>query len=440
MNAEPALFDAERQMLDQALPMRITGRISRVTGLVIECEGLAVPVGSLCRIETALAGRTLDAEVVGFGDRRTLLMSLGDMDGIRRHDRVRCLSTSQTVAVGEELLGRVINAFGEPVDGGAPIRCGFRAPVFGRPPLAMERVRISEPLATGVRAIDGFATLGAGQRLGLFSGSGVGKSLLLGMITRNTAADVVVVALVGERGREVRDFLERDLGAEGLRKAVVVVATGDEPALLRARAPFVATAIAESFRDAGKHVLLLMDSITRMANSQREIGISAGEPPATRGYPPSVFSTLPRLLERAGRLDGGSITGLYSVLVEGDDINEPVADAARGILDGHVWLSRTLAQRGHWPAVDVLASLSRVMFEVVAPEHRAAADRIRSLLAAHRNAEDLIAVGAYQKGSSPETDRAIAAMDRINAFLRQPLLDKAPFDRTVASLLELAKS
>jgi flagellum-specific ATP synthase len=416
--------------IDENSPVLLSGRVVRVVGLVIEAEGIAVPVGAVCEV----GPERVRAECVGFREDRALLMPLGETRGLRRHDMVVAVPGGATVPAGPELLGRVVNALGQPIDGGPALHVATRVPVYAPPPLALSRRRIDKALATGVRALDGFATLGAGQRLGLFSGSGVGKSLLLGMITRNTAADVVVVALVGERGREVRDFLERDLGPEGLRKAVVVVATGDEPALLRARAPFVATAIAESFRDEGKDVLLLMDSITRMANSLREIGISAGEPPATRGYPPSVFSTMPKLLERAGRADIGSITGLYTVLVEGDDINEPVADAARGILDGHVWLSRSLAQRGHFPAIDVLASISRLMFEVASPEHRAAADRVRALLAAHRGAEDLIAVGAYQKGASPEVDRAIASMDRINAFLKQPLMEKAPLEATVAAL------
>jgi flagellum-specific ATP synthase len=415
--------------------LRLSGRVARVVGLVIEAEGIALPVGAVCEV----GEEKVMAECVGFRDDRALLMPLGETRGLRRNDAVVAVPGGATVPAGPELLGRVVNALGEPNDGGASLHVANRVPVYAAPPAALSRRRIDRALATGVRALDGFATLGAGQRLGLFSGSGVGKSLLLGMITRNTAADVVVVALVGERGREVKDFLERDLGPEGRKKAVVVVATGDEPALLRARAPFVATAIAEAFRDAGLDVLLLMDSITRMANSQREIGISAGEPPATRGYPPSVFSSMPKLLERAGRAERGSITGLYTVLVEGDDINEPVADAARGILDGHIWLSRALAQRGHWPAIDVLASISRLMFEVASPEHRAAADRVRSLLAAHKGAEDLIAVGAYQRGASTEVDRAIASMDRINAFLRQPLGDKAPLEKTVAVLREIAE-
>jgi len=426
---------AARNLVDSLDPVRLTGRVARVVGLVIEAEGISLPIGSICEVGDA----RVRAECVGFRDDRALLMPLGDVRGLRRTDPVTSVPGGATVPAGPELLGRVLNALGEPIDGGPDISAGPRAPVYAFPPRAMSRQRITKPLPVGIRAIDGFATVGAGQRLGLFSGSGVGKSLLMGMITRNTAADVVVVALVGERGREVKDFLERDLGPEGRQKAVVVVATSDEPPLLRARAPFVATAIAESFRDHGKDVLLMMDSITRMANSQREIGISAGEPPATRGYPPSVFSTMPKLLERAGRTDSGSITGIYTVLVEGDDINEPIADTARGILDGHIWLSRDLAQRGHYPAIDVPGSVSRLMIDLVDPAHRAAAERIRALLSAYRAAEDLISIGAYQRGSNPEVDRAIALLDRINAFLRQSLDDRAPFDATVAALRALTE-
>jgi FliI/YscN family ATPase len=303
----------------------------------------------------------------------------------------------------------------------------------------MSRPRIDAALATGVRAVDAFLTSGRGQRVGIFSGSGVGKSTLMGMCARGTSADVSVVALVGERGREVREFVERDLGPAGLKRSVVVVETSDRPALLRARAPFAATAVAEFFRDEGRDVLLLMDSLTRLANAQREVGLSAGEPPATKGYPPSVFALLPRLLERAGRSELGSITGFYTVLVEGDDAQEPVADAARAILDGHVWLSRDLAQRGQYPAVDVLASVSRLMRDVVPAEHREAAARLRALLAAHRDAEDLIHVGAYVKGSSPEIDLAIAARPELLAFLRQDAGETAPFETTRSALLDLAQ-
>jgi FliI/YscN family ATPase len=427
-------LDSAASLVGDLDPVRLSGRIARVVGLVAEAEGIALPVGALCEI----GPDRVRAECVGFRDDRALLMPLGVTRGLRRNDPVVGVPGGDTVPAGPDLLGRVLDALGDPIDGLPAPAPSPRAAVHSRAPAPLSRARIHEPLPVGVRAIDAFATLGAGQRLGLFSGSGVGKSLLMGMITRNTAADVVVVALVGERGREVRDFIERDLGPDGLRRAVVVVATGDEPALLRARAPFTATAIAEAFRDRGARVLLLMDSITRMASALREIGVAAGEPPATRGYPPSMYAAMPRLLERAGRVDGGSVTGIYTVLVEGDDINEPVADTARSILDGHVWLSRDLAQRGHYPAVDVLGSVSRLMIDVTSPGHRAAAHRVRGLLAAHRDAQDLIAIGAYQKGARPDVDRAIALMDPILALLRQSLDDRAPFETTVAALRAIA--
>ncbi len=425
-----AHIESARALIDSLEPIRLTGRVARVAGLVVEAEGISLPVGAVCSIGTA----GVRAECVGFRQDRALLMPFGEVRGLRRNDPVVAVPGGSTVPSGPSLLGRVVNALGEPIDGGPGFPGAPRVPVHAASPRPLDRERVTRPLPVGVRALDAFCTLGAGQRLGLFSGSGVGKSLLLGMICRNTAADVIVVGLIGERGREVRDFLERDLGAEGLRRAVVVVATGDEPPVMRARAPFTATAIAEGFRDRGANVLLLMDSITRMALSLREIGISAGEPPATRGYPPSVFSTLPRLLERAGGTRSGSITGIYSVLVEGDDINEPIADAVRGILDGHVWLSRSLAQRGQYPAIDILQSLSRLAFGLVDADHRRAADRIRTLLAAHRDAEDLVSVGAYKPGSNATLDRALASLDRIQAFLRQPLDDRAPWEETVAAL------
>lgn len=430
----PGLFDAEHRLLDNAESIRITGRVVRITGLVVECEGLTVPVGSHCRIETRTGRRTVDAEVVGFSDRRTLLLSLGDMEGIRRADPVRCLCTSQHVAVGEELLGRVLNSMGEPIDGLGPLRASGRSPLYAPAPRAMDRPRITEPLATGVRAIDGLITCGKGQRVGLFAGSGVGKSVLMGMISRGTSADVNVIVLVGERGRELRDFLEKDLGVDGLRRSVVVVATSDEPALRRVRAPFLGCAVAEHFRNRGADVLLLMDSITRLAYSQREVGLSAGEPPTTKGYPPSVFALLPRMLERAGRTSRGTITGIYTVLVDGDDVNEPIADAARSILDGHIWLSRSLASRGHYPAIDPLESVSRLMVDVTRPEHYAAAVQARAALAAYRSAEDLINIGAYAAGSNAEIDRAIRLHAPLNGFLRQGMRELCDLPTAVAQL------
>jgi FliI/YscN family ATPase len=418
-------------------PARVTGKVRRVAGLIAECEGLAAPVGAVCAIHPS-AGPALRAEVVGFRDDATLLMPFGEVTGVRRGDDVVCLQQAPRVAVGDALLGRVLDAEGNPLDGGAPPVTDETRPLFGRAPSPLDRDRVVEPLATGVRAIDAFHTCGRGQRIGLFSGSGVGKSILLGMLARRAAADVVVVALVGERGREVREFVEKNLGPEGRGRAVVVVETAERPPLLRFRAAFVATAIAEHFRGRGRHVLLLMDSLTRMANAQREIGLSAGEPPATRGYPPSVFATLPRLLERAGSSKGGSVTGIYSVLVEGDDLNEPVADAARSVLDGHVVLSRSLALRGHYPAVDTLASVSRLMSDVASPEHRRAAAHLASLLAVHKDAEDLVNVGAYVKGANPEIDRALAARPEILNYLKQDVDEGAEFGDSVRRLIDLA--
>ena len=418
-------------------PARISGRVRRVVGLVAECEGLSAPVGAVCEIRP-FQGLPLRAEVVGFREEATLLMPLGEVSGVRRGDDVTCLQTTQRVAVGDDLLGRVIDAEGNPLDGGSAPVLDHSKPLFGRAPSPLDRDRILEPFQTGVRAIDAFHTCGRGQRVGLFSGSGVGKSVLLGMIARHSSADVLVIALVGERGREVRDFLDGHLGPEGRRRSVVVVETAERPALLRFRAGFVATSIAEHFRDRGRHVLLVMDTLTRMAHAQREIGLSAGEPPATRGFPPSVFAMLPRLLERAGRSREGSITGLYGVLVEGDDLNEPVADAARSVLDGHLVLSRALANRGHYPAIDPLGSVSRVMGDVVTPAHRRAAVRLASLLAVHRDAEDLVNVGAYVRGANPEIDAALAARPAIHEFLRQDMSERAEFGETVRRLAELA--
>jgi flagellum-specific ATP synthase len=433
----PRPWEAYFETLSGLDPARITGRVRRVAGLIAECEGLTAPVGAVCAIRPA-AGDALRAEVVGFRDDATLLMPFGEVTGVRRGDDVVCLQQAPRVSVGDALLGRVLDAEGNPLDGGPPPVTDESRPLFGKAPSPLDRDRVREPLATGVRAIDAFHTCGRGQRIGLFSGSGVGKSVLLGMLARRAAADVVVVALVGERGREVREFLESNLGPEGRARAVVVVETAERPPLLRFRAAFVATAMAEHFRARGRHVLLLMDSLTRMANAQREIGLSAGEPPATRGYPPSVFATLPRLLERAGSSNGGSVTGMYSVLVEGDDMNEPVADAARSVLDGHLVLSRSLALRGHYPAIDTLASVSRLMSDVATPEHRKAAAKLASFLAIHREAEDLINVGAYVAGANPEIDRALAARPAILEFLRQDVDERADFTESVRRVVDLA--
>jgi FliI/YscN family ATPase len=427
------------ELLADVEPVRVRGRVRQAIGLVVQAEGLALPVGASCEIRIS-GGAPVPCEVVGFRDDVTLLMPLGELQGVRRGDEVLCRSQVQRMAVGRGLLGRVIDAQGTPIDGGPPLAIERMNPLQARAPHPLDRERIREPLGTGVRAIDALLTCGKGQRLGLFAGSGVGKSTLLGMCARGTAADVTVIGLVGERGREVREFVEKDLGPEGLKRSVVVVETSDRPALLRVRAPFAAVAVAEYFRDEGLDVLLLLDSVTRMANAQREVGLSAGEPPATKGYPPSVFALLPRLLERAGRSGKGTITGFYTVLVEGDDANEPIADAARSILDGHVWLSRDLAVRGHYPSIDPLQSVSRLLNDVATREQIEAATRMRALLAAYREAEDLINVGAYVKGSNPEIDLAVRCRPAIQKFLRQGIQELTTLEATRASLLDLARS
>jgi len=427
------------ELLADIEPVRVRGRVRQAIGLVVQAEGLALPVGAACEIRIS-GGAALPCEVVGFRDDVTLLMPLGELQGVRRGDEVLCRSQVQRMPVGRGLLGRVIDAQGAPIDGGAPLAIERLNPLQARAPHPLDRERILEPLGTGVRAIDALLTCGKGQRLGLFAGSGVGKSTLLGMCARGTAADVTVIGLVGERGREVREFVEKDLGPGGLKRSVVVVETSDRPALLRVRAPFAAVAVAEYFRDEGLDVLLLLDSVTRMANAQREVGLSAGEPPATKGYPPSVFALLPRLLERAGRSGKGSITGFYTVLVEGDDVNEPIADAARSILDGHVWLSRELAVRGHYPSIDPLQSVSRLLQDVAPREQVEAATRLRALLAAYREAEDLINVGAYVKGSNPEIDLAVRCRPAIQKFLRQGITETTTLEATRSSLLDLARS
>jgi flagellum-specific ATP synthase len=438
---EPPIIDLtpHRQLVERFDPVKVNGRVVQVIGLVIEAQGPAAMIGEVCRIYSGRNRPPLMAEVVGFRDNRVLLMPLGDMEGIKPGSEVVATRSTHHVAVGPELLGRVLDGLGNPMDELGPLRMQARYPVNSAPPDSLKRSRITEPLGVGIRSIDGCLTIGRGQRVGIFAGSGVGKSTTLGMIARSTQADVNVIALTGERGREVRDFIEESLGEEGLKRSVVVVATSDQPALVRIKASLVATAIAEYFRDQGLDVMLMMDSVTRLAMAQREVGLAIGEPPATRGYTPSVFAILPRLLERSGAGERGSITGLYTVLVDGDDMNEPVADAVRGILDGHIVLSRTLAQQNHYPAVDVLQSVSRVMPAVTTPEHRAAAGELRNLLAAYGEAEDLINIGAYVEGSNPRIDRARARIDLIRAFLRQRTDEPASFTDTVAHLIAMLK-
>ncbi|HAU36554.1 MAG TPA: EscN/YscN/HrcN family type III secretion system ATPase [Phycisphaerales bacterium] len=431
------LFDGHRQMLRHVQPARVTGRVSGVRGLTVTVSDFPAPVGAACRIVRGRRG--VDARVVGFAEEQTLVMPLGAVEGVCRGDRVQCATAETTVAAGDEMLGRVLDGFARPIDGRGELHGGRRMEVWPEPIAPMRRRRISERLPTGVRALDAFLTVGRGQRMGVFSGSGVGKSMLLGMIGRHSRADVNVIALVGERGREVRDFLERDLGEAGLRRSVVVVATSDEPPLVRVQAAAVATAVAEGFRDDGRDVLLMMDSLTRLATAQRQIGLAAGEPPTSRGYPPSTFNLLPRLLERAGRTESGSITAFYTVLVEGDDPAEPVCDAVRAIADGHVWLSRPLAQRGQYPAVDVLQSVSRVRNDVTEPRVRAAADELRNLLALYAEVEDLVNVGAYKNGANADYDRAIQAVGEIRDLLAQPVERAADYDETAARVVELAE-
>ncbi len=401
-------------------PAPVVGQVTRVVGLLVESNGPAASVGEICEVRTGRSA-PLPVEVVGFRDGRLLSVPLGDTAGIRPGDPIVARGGSLTIPVGNALLGRVIDGLGRPIDGLGHIDTSDDAPLRAEALNPLAREPISEAIGTGVRAIDALLTCGRGQRIGVFGGSGVGKSTLLGMMARGTEADVVVLGLVGERGREVRSFLEHDLGPGGLARSVVVVSTSDSPPLTRQRAAYAATAIAEAFRDQGKHVLLMMDSITRFAMAQREVGLAAGEPPTAKGYPPSVFARLPGLLERAGALRGkGSITAFYTVLVEGDDHNEPIADAVRGILDGHIVLSRDLASRNHYPAIDILPSISRTMPDVTTVEHRAKAAAVRDWLATLRDNEDLVSVGAYVPGSNPRIDAALARREAISRFLCQP--------------------
>jgi flagellum-specific ATP synthase len=416
-------------------PVEVRGRVTRVVGLLVESSGPAAAVGELCALA---AGDVLfgHAEVVGFREGTTLLMPLGGMDGIRPGLEVVATGKPLLVPVGEHLVGRVLDGLGNPLDG-KPLSTGLRRPVSGTAPHPLRRARIEKPMGTGVRALDGFLTLARGQRMGIFAGSGVGKSVLLGMLAKRCESQVNVICLIGERGREVREFLERDLGEEGMSRSVVVCATSDQPAVVRVKAAFTATAIAEWFREQGRDVLLMMDSSTRLAMAQREIGLAVGEPPATKGYTPSVFALLPQVFERAGTSDRGSITGLYTVLVDGDDLEEPVADAIRSILDGHVVLSRELANKNHFPAIDVLRSISRCMTDVVDDEHRKAARELLSLMALYRENEDLVTLGAYQKGSDPRLDLAIRLREKWQPYLRQDRDETTPFPKAREEMLKI---
>ncbi len=433
-----AVFEKLLSAMDQVSRFETLGRVVQVVGLIVESDGPNARVGDLCYIEPDHAEGTIACEVVGFRGERVLLMPLGEMTGVRSGSLVRSTGNCLRVPVGRGLLGRAINALGEPIDGLGELNFETTYPNIASPPNALERKMIEDPFETGVRAIDATLTMGVGQRVGIFAGSGVGKSTLLGMIARNGSADVNVIALVGERGREVREFMVNDLGEEGLQKSIVVCATSDEPALLRIKASLTATAIAEYFRDQGLNVMLMMDSVTRFAMAQREVGLAIGEPPSTKGYTPSVFALLPRLMERAGCGSQGAITALYTVLVDGDDTNEPIADAARSILDGHIMLDRKLTSRGHYPPINVMTSLSRVMPMVTSEVHVKAANDLRGLIAAYADVEDLISVGAYKSGSQPLSDKAIDKWPRINSFLRQSKDDFTPFGETQQQLMDLA--
>ncbi len=420
---------------------RTEGVVTRVVGLTVESLGPSCAVGEECLLLDHAGKQISRAQVVGFADNKVFTMPLDNLEGVSIGSRVVALGRRPTVGVGPELLGRVLDSDGHPIDDGPPFEPSTWYPLEASAPLAMDRDRIRIPFITGVRALDGMITMGRGQRLGIFAGSGVGKSILLGMIARHARADVVVISLVGERGREVREFIEEDIGPNGMKHSVVFVATSDEPPLRRIRSAHAATAAAEYFRDQGKHVLLLMDSVTRVAMAQREVGLSLGEPPSSKGYPPSTFSLLPRLLERAGAVDGGgSITGIYSVYMEADDINDPISDAARSLLDGHLVLDRELAARGHYPAIDVLGSISRLQPHVAAEEHLDACRRLRARLAAFKDAEDLVLLGAYREGTSPDVDAAIRAKEPIRNFLTQARNDGASLTDTVGSLMKAVEA
>ena len=431
-------MSALAEQVRRILPLALTGSVNKLVGLTVSVAGFPAPLGAVCSIVRE-NGAPVRGEVIGFRDDETVLLPYGDLAGVRRGNRVTLVQSAPGIRVGDRLLGRVLDGRGRFVDNLPPPPLPHRVGLDSIPTPPLRRPRINAPLGTGIRAIDALLTCGKGQRLGIFAGSGVGKSVLMGQMARSSTADVNVVVLVGERGREVREFLEKDLGPEGLARSVVVAATSDEPALIRMRAAYVGTAIAEYFRDAGRDVLLMMDSVTRFALAQREIGLAAGEPPATRGYPPSVFALLPRLLERSGKTDRGSITGFYTVLVEADDANEPISDTVRGILDGHIMLSRKLAHQAHWPAIDVLSSISRSMPDVTSEGHRRNADSLKQLLAAYQESQDLISIGAYQSGSNPLVDAAIRMRDETMKFLRQGISELVTFQAAVSGLAVLAQ-
>lgn len=418
--------------ISNATPIKVYGKITQVIGLVIEGYGPSTSIGDLCDIYSRSNENSIKAEVVGFKDNRILLMPLGELRGIKPGDKIIKIGNKANIKTGEGLLGRIIDGLGEPIDHKGPLYVEDEYPIYSEPINPLKRKRINESLDLGIRAMNGLITCGKGQRIGILSGTGVGKSVLMSMMVRNTEADINVIGLIGERGREVKDFIEKDLGEEGLKRSIVVAATSDQPPLVRMRGAFIATAIAEYFRDKGKNVLLMVDSITRFAMAQREIGLAIGEPPTTKGYTPSVFAILPKLLERGGAKEGeGSITGLYTVLVEGDDLNEPISDAVRSILDGHIVLSRSLASQNHYPAIDVLNSVSRLMIDIISPEHLEVANRFKSVLATYKEAEDLINLGAYVSGSNKDIDFAIKTIDKINNYLIQGIEESVSLQESI---------
>ena len=431
-------FSPYKKILNDINPVVKVGKVVEIIGLIIEADGPESSIGDLCHIVSDDIEQ-ISCEVVGFRENRILLMPLGSIEGLKAGAKVVNSGSDMKVKVSDSLLGRVLDGLGNPIDGLGEIAADKYYSTSGKLINPLKRKPIDEPLSLGIRAIDGLITVGKGQRMGIFAGSGVGKSTTLAMMAKNTSADINVIALIGERGREVREFIEHTLGVEGMKRSVVVVATSEQPSLVKIKAAFVACAIAEYFRDKGKDVLFMLDSVTRIALAQREVGLAVGEPPATRGYTPSVFALMPKFLERAGCNEYGTITGLYTVLVEGDDFNEPVSDTARSILDGHIMLSRSLAHKNHYPAIDVLQSISRVMNNIVDKEHKDAAGKIRSLLASYAKNEDLINIGAYQRGADPLVDKAISLMDKIDRYLIQSGEDKTDYQTSVSEIIRLAQ-
>ena len=435
----PSVFQQMTRQVYNAEPYSLTGKIENIVGMSIEASGGRAAVGDICRIYNGDSGGQITAEVVGFKNDHILLMPYSDMSGISAGNFVRNTGAQLTLQVGEFLRGRIINALGQPIDGKGPFEGGTPYCVGGNYINPLQRPPIRERIQFGVKAIDGLITIGKGQRIGIFAGSGVGKSTLMGMIAKNVTADINVIALVGERGREVLEFVEKDLGPEGMKRSILVVATSDQPAMLRMKCPSVATGIAEFFRDQGYDVLLMMDSLTRFAMAQREIGLAIGEPQVARGYTPSMYAEMPKLLERSGNFSRGSITGVYTVLVEGDDTNEPIADTVRGILDGHIVLSRQLANSNHYPAIDVSASISRLMVEIVPPEHRQLASRIRDIMSVYEKNADLVAIGAYKPGTNRNLDYALSKIDAVNEFLTQDVNEAFSYDQCIARMRAILK-